>query len=105
MFEIEELIGREIPDSRRNSTLEVDCALGGGFLGRAAVPSGASTGTRGVLELRDGDARYQGKGVRKTGAPCRTDRVARYSRLLRIEEELEEVAVFPGSAASPRWNP
>ncbi len=64
MFVIEELIAREILDSRGNPTLEVDCLLQGGVLGRAAVPSGASTGAREALELRDGDqSRYLGKGV------------------------------------------
>src|SRR5215510_14494233 len=58
--------GREILDSRGNPTVEVDVALEGGAFGRAAVPSGASTGEREALELRDGDAsRYGGKGVRK----------------------------------------
>src|SRR6185436_20303458 len=58
--------GREILDSRGNPTVEVDVELGGGARGRAAVPSGASTGEREALELRDGDAkRYLGKGVRK----------------------------------------
>jgi len=57
---------REILDSRGNPTVEVDVALEGGAFGRAAVPSGASTGEREALELRDGDpSRYQGKGVRK----------------------------------------
>ena len=56
---------REILDSRGNPTVEVDVALEGGASGRAAVPSGASTGEREALELRDGDkARYGGKGVR-----------------------------------------
>ena len=64
MFEIEELIGREILDSRGNPTLEVDCLLSGGGVGRAAVPSGASTGKREALERRDGGERYGGKGVR-----------------------------------------
>ncbi len=64
MFEIEELSAREILDSRGNPTLEVDCLLAGGALGRAAVPSGASTGAREALELRDGDQRFLGKGVR-----------------------------------------
>jgi len=41
----------------------------------------------------------------KTGAPCRSDRVAKYNRLLRIEEELDNVASFPGAAAFPRWSP
>src|SRR5262245_330719 len=58
--------GREILDSRGNPTVEVDVTLDGGAFGRAAVPSGASTGEREALELRDGDkARYGGKGVRK----------------------------------------
>jgi enolase len=58
--------GREILDSRGNPTVEVDVTLEGGGFGRAAVPSGASTGEREALELRDGDtARYGGKGVRK----------------------------------------
>src|SRR5256712_4736387 len=58
--------GREILDSRGNPAVEVDVTLDGGAFGRAAVPSGASTGEREALELRDGDAtRYGGKGVRK----------------------------------------
>ena len=61
--------GREILDSRGNPTVEVDVTLDGGAWGRAAVPSGASTGVREALELRDGDqARYAGKGVRKAVA-------------------------------------
>jgi enolase len=61
---IEEVIAREILDSRGNPTVEVDVYLSGGARGRAAVPSGASTGTNEALELRDGDAeRYGGKGV------------------------------------------
>jgi len=65
MFCIEEIVAREILDSRGNPTLEVDCVLDGGGGGRAAVPSGASTGSREALELRDGGKRYGGKGVRK----------------------------------------
>jgi enolase len=61
--------GREILDSRGNPTVEVDVALAGGGWGRAAVPSGASTGEREALELRDGDkSRYGGKGVRNAVA-------------------------------------
>src|SRR6266498_4865467 len=64
MFKIAELFAREILDSRGNPTIEVDCVLDGGALGRAAVPSGASTGSREALELRDGDKnRFSGKGV------------------------------------------
>ena len=63
MTMIESLHAREILDSRGNPTLEVDCRLTGGTLGRAAVPSGASTGEHEAVELRDGDpARYGGKG-------------------------------------------
>ena len=62
---IESIQGREILDSRGNPTIEVDLRLASGQVGRAAVPSGASTGSREALELRDGDpARYGGKGVR-----------------------------------------
>ena len=64
MARIETLLAREILDSRGNPTLEVDAVLSNGSRGRAAVPSGASTGSREALELRDGDAqRYLGKGV------------------------------------------
>ena len=63
-FSIEAVHGREILDSRGNPTLEVEVLLSGGASGRAGVPSGASTGTREALELRDGDKkRYGGKGV------------------------------------------
>ncbi len=61
---IEDIVAREILDSRGNPTVEVDVILTGGAMGRAAVPSGASTGVHEALELRDGDkARYGGKGV------------------------------------------
>jgi len=66
---IVEIIGREILDSRGNPTIEVDVRLDGGALGRAAVPSGASTGEHEAWELRDGENnRYGGKGVRKAVA-------------------------------------
>jgi enolase len=66
MSAITEIKAREILDSRGNPTVEVDVILESGALGRAAVPSGASTGEREALELRDGDQhRYLGKGVRK----------------------------------------
>jgi enolase len=63
MFSIEDLVGREILDSRGNPTIEVECILVGGAAGRAAVPSGASTGSREALELRD-----LGKGVQRAVA-------------------------------------
>src|SRR6187200_73166 len=66
---IAEIIGREILDSRGNPTIEVDVRLEGGALGRAAVPSGASTGEHEAWELRDGETkRYGGKGVFKAVA-------------------------------------
>ena len=66
MFKISEVFAREILDSRGNPTIEVDVLLDSGAMGRAAVPSGASTGSREALELRDGDKkRYLGKGVLK----------------------------------------
>ena len=60
---IEDVVGREILDSRGNPTVEVDIELISGAHGRAAVPSGASTGVHEAVELRDGGARYGGKGV------------------------------------------
>jgi len=68
-FSIEAVFGREILDSRGNPTVEVEVLLSGGATGRAMVPSGASTGKREALELRDGDKkRYGGKGVTKAVA-------------------------------------
>lgn len=65
MSKIKEIKGREILDSRGNPTVEVDVILENGILGRAMVPSGASTGEREAIELRDGENRYMGKGVQK----------------------------------------
>jgi enolase 1/2/3 len=65
---IQKIVAREILDSRGNPTVEVDCILRSGTMGRAAVPSGASTGEHEALELRDGGKRYKGKGVRKAVA-------------------------------------
>jgi enolase len=63
---IQTLHAREILDSRGNPTLEAEIVLESGAFGRAAVPSGASTGAREAIELRDGDSgRYSGKGVRQ----------------------------------------
>ena len=65
-MKIAEIKGREILDSRGNPTVEVDVILESGIMGRASVPSGASTGEHEALELRDGDkTRYGGKGVLK----------------------------------------
>ena len=63
---IEQITAREILDSRGNPTVEVDIRLESGIIGRASVPSGASTGEYEALELRDGDKqRYSGKGTLK----------------------------------------
>ena len=69
MSRIVDIRGREIIDSRGNPTVEADVVLASGVVGRAAVPSGASTGSREAVELRDGDAkRFMGKGVRNAVA-------------------------------------
>ena len=68
MSEIVEVVGREVLDSRGNPTVEVEVVLDSGAIGRAIVPSGASTGEHEAVELRDGGARYLGKGVSKAVA-------------------------------------
>ncbi len=74
MIEIKDIRGREILDSRGNHTVEADIELADGSKGRAAVPSGASTGSREAVELRDGDpSRYLGKGVQKAVAHVNTE--------------------------------
>ena len=87
MVEIERLAARELLDSRGNPTIEVDCVLVDGSLGRAIVPSGASTGAFEAVELRDGDERFGGKGVRRavanvneTIAPALLGRIATQQR-------------------------
>ncbi len=74
MSSIVDIVAREILDSRGNPTVEADVLLESGAMGRAAVPSGASTGSREAIELRDGDAkRYGGKGVLKAVAAINTE--------------------------------
>jgi enolase len=74
MSAIVDIVGREIIDSRGNPTVECDVLLESGTMGRAAVPSGASTGSREAIELRDGDkARYNGKGVLKAAEHINTE--------------------------------
>ncbi len=69
MHTISDIKAREILDSRGNPTIEVDVTLSSGAFGRAAVPSGASTGEHEAVELRDGDdKRYLGKGTQKAAA-------------------------------------
>src|SRR5258708_35061853 len=87
--------GREIVDSRGNPTVEVDVTLAGGVVGRAAVPSGASTGVREALELRDGDKRrYGGKGVLNAGANVNRELAAALKR-----KTAEQRALHPPVAA------
>ena len=71
-MKIQKVLAREILDSRGNPTVEVDVLLRNGALGRAAVPSGASTGEHEAIELRDGGKRYKGKGVKKAVANVNT---------------------------------
>jgi len=74
MSSIVDIVAREILDSRGNPTVEADVLLESGAMGRAAVPSGASTGSREAIELRDGDAkRYGGKGVQKAVESVNTE--------------------------------
>src|SRR5574339_832706 len=74
MTAIVEVLAREILDSRGNPTVEADVLVESGAMGRAAVPSGASTGSREAIELRDGDARrYGGKGVQKAVEAVNTE--------------------------------
>ena len=74
MIEIVDVVAREILDSRGNPTVEVEVTLDDGTVGRAAVPSGASTGIYEACELRDGDkSRYMGKGVEKAVANVNTE--------------------------------
>ena len=80
MSAIVDVIAREILDSRGNPTIEADVVLESGVSGRAAVPSGASTGSKEAIELRDGDAaRYLGKGVHARPSRTSTPRSARRS--------------------------
>jgi len=89
MTAIANVIAREILDSRGNPTVEVDVVLEDGSMGRAAVPSGASTGTREAVELRDGDkSRYGGKGVLKAVEAVNTD-LADAVTGLEAEDQLE----------------
>ncbi len=80
-MKIEKIVAREILDSRGNPTVEVDVVLESGIMGRASVPSGASTGEHEALELRDGDKqRYGGKGVQKGGGQCKQDHCSETDR-------------------------
>ncbi|MBI2604647.1 MAG: phosphopyruvate hydratase [Deltaproteobacteria bacterium] len=104
MFTVEFVTAREVLDSRGNPTVEVDVKLKEGPLGRAAVPSGASTGSREALELRDGDKkRYLGKGVRKAVENVRNEiatRLAgnRFNSQLDLDDALLQLDGTPNKA-------
>ncbi len=103
-MKIAEVHGREILDSRGNPTVEVDVVLEGGARGRAGVPSGASTGEREALELRDGDAaRYLGKGVRKAVANVNGELAAAVKGKTFTQRTLDEAMIaLDGTATKSR---
>jgi enolase len=93
-MKILDIKAREILDSRGNPTVEVDVVLDGGARGRAAVPSGASTGEREALELRDGDAkRYLGKGVSKAVAHVNSEIVSALKGRELTQRELDDAMI------------
>lgn len=103
MTAILDIIGREIIDSRGNPTVEVDVLLDDGSFGRAAVPSGASTGAHEAVELRDGGKRYNGKGVLKAVEAVNTEIFAALSGFdareqLHIDHTLLELDGTPNKA-------
>ncbi|HSO96663.1 MAG TPA: phosphopyruvate hydratase [Acidimicrobiia bacterium] len=99
MSEIIEVIGREILDSRGNPTVEAEVELLSGARGRAAVPSGASTGAHEAVELRDGDDRYRGKGVLRAVEHVNTEIADTVTGLDGDDQRLldDELAVLDGS--------
>ncbi len=103
-MKIADVRGREILDSRGNPTVEVDITLDGGARGRAGVPSGASTGEREALELRDGDqSRYLGKGVRMAVANVNTEIRAAVQGKTFTQRSLDEAMIaLDGTATKSR---
>jgi enolase len=104
MSSIADVVGREILDSRGNPTIEVEVELASGARGRAAVPSGASTGAHEALELRDGDDRYRGKGVRTAVEHVSTEIAARLLGLEALEQRIldEELVDLDGTEGKSR---
>jgi enolase len=104
MSKIARIQAREILDSRGNPTVEVEVATRDGALGRAAVPSGASTGSREALELRDGGKRYLGKGVRKAVGHVRGE-IAKAVRGMEVSEQRaidEKMIALDGTESKSR---
>jgi len=92
---IKKITGREIMDSRGNPTVEVDVVLEDGSLGRAAVPSGASTGEHEAVELRDGDkSRYMGKGVTKASGNVNGEIASKVTGMDASEQEALDKALI-----------
>lgn len=93
--EIKDIVAREILDSRGNPTIEADVILANGICGRAAAPSGASTGSREALELRDGDqSRYLGKGVKKAVANANSQiRSALLDKDVTQQQEIDNILI------------
>ena len=87
MAYITNIVAREILDSRGNPTVEVDVLLSSGAFGRAAVPSGASTGAHEALEKRDGGSRYKGKGVAGALQSIRTVIAPKLYNMHALEQE------------------
>src|SRR5207249_11813744 len=102
---IERIEAREVLDSRGNPTVEVDVGLATGALGRAAVPSGASTGAHEAVELRDGDPkRYGGKGVQRAVAGVRQEIAPALRGLDALDQRAvdERLIALDGTASKER---
>ena len=100
MTAIVDIRAREILDSRGNPTVEVDVELADGSLGRAAAPSGASTGTHEAAEARDGGERYLGKGVRRAVAAVNGELFDALSGMdAEGQSAIDEIMVRPGRHA------
>jgi enolase len=94
MSEIVSVVGREILDSRGNPTVEVEVTLESGASARAAVPSGASTGEHEAVELRDGGARYLGKGVTKAVAFVNSEIAQGLNRVDALDQRLVDMSLI-----------
>ncbi len=108
MKTIKSIKGRQILDSRGNPTVEVDVELDDGAMGRAAVPSGASTGSHEAVELRDGDlSKFQGKGVLKAVSNIKKIIVPAIVGMSALKQEARQVkpasAMLPGSVRPRVW--
>ena len=99
---IEQVIGREVLDSRGNPTVEVEVVLDSGALGRAMVPSGASTGAFEAVELRDGGSRFGGKGVQPAVANVNGEIADQVVGLDALDQRLVDQACSTSTAPTTR---